>query len=58
MPTFDGISVYPTAMLAGAASMIPGGMGSTETTIVFLLMSTDSKVLLSTAALAAVGIRL
>lgn len=58
MPSLAGISIYPTAMLAGAASMIPGGMGSTEATIVVMLMSLNASVSLSTAALAAVGIRL
>lgn len=58
LPMLEGMSIYPTAMLAGAASMIPGGMGSTEATIVVMLMSMDATILLPTAALAAVGIRL
>jgi len=33
------IGIYPIAMLAGAASMIPGGIGSTEVGIVSLLLS-------------------
>ena len=43
-------------MLAGAASMMPGGLGSTEATIAALL--TAEGVDLATAGLAAVGIRL
>lgn len=58
LPTLRAISIYPTAMLAGAASMIPGGMGSTEAMIVAMMMSANTKILLPTAALAAVGIRL
>ncbi len=32
-------ALYPTAMLAGAASMIPGGVGATEAAIVALLVA-------------------
>lgn len=49
-------SIYPLAMLGGAASMIPGGLGSTEALIVVLLMSHG--VLLALASVAAIGIRL
>lgn len=52
----DGISIYPLAMLAGAASMLPGGMGSTEATLVGLLSYFGVTVGLST--LAAIGIRI
>lgn len=49
-------SIYPLAMLGGAASMIPGGLGSTEALIIVLLMSHG--VLLGLASVAAIGIRL
>jgi len=50
------VSIYPLSMLAGAASMLPGGVGSTEVTIVGLLSMHDVPIGLAT--LAAVGIRL
>jgi uncharacterized protein (TIRG00374 family) len=53
LPAF---TIYPMAMLAGAASMLPGGVGSTEVTIVALL-SLDG-VAVGVATLAAIGIRL
>lgn len=49
-------AMYPLAMLVGAASMLPGGVGSTELTIVMLLSFYG--VPLGVATLAAVGIRL
>lgn len=49
------LSTYPLAMLVGSASMLPGGIGSTELAIVAVLRSTD--VPMATAALAAVAIR-
>jgi uncharacterized protein (TIRG00374 family) len=52
----EALSIYPMSMLAGAASMLPGGVGSTEATIVGLLSLHD--VPLGLATLAAVGIRL
>lgn len=55
IPTLSAFSIYPLSMLAGAASMLPGGVGSTEVTIVGMLLMFD--VPLGTAALAAVGIR-
>jgi uncharacterized protein (TIRG00374 family) len=51
----SAFSIYPLAMLAGAASMLPGGVGSTELTIVILLGFYG--VASATAVLAAVGIR-
>lgn len=51
----SAFSIYPLAMLAGAASMLPGGVGSTELTIVILLGFYG--VASTTAVLAAVGIR-
>lgn len=34
---FNALALFPVAMLAGAASMLPGGLGSTEATLVALL---------------------
>lgn len=56
IPVFSALAIYPLAMLAGAASMLPGGIGSTEATLVVLLSFFD--VPLETAALAAIGIRI
>lgn len=54
-PAF-ALGVYPLAMLAGAASFIPGGMGTTEATIVLLLTGAGAPV--AGAMALAVGIRL
>jgi uncharacterized protein (TIRG00374 family) len=56
VPFVSAVATYPLAMLAGAASMIPGGVGSTEVTIVAVLSAQGAPV--GPAALAAVGIRL
>lgn len=56
LPLFPALATYPLAMLAGAASMLPGGIGSTEVTLVALLVSQGATPGIST--LAAVGIRL
>ncbi len=56
MPPRAAWATYPLAMLAGAASMVPGGIGSTELTLVALLSFFNVSV--ATATLAAVGIRL
>jgi uncharacterized protein (TIRG00374 family) len=56
VPALDAFAAYPLAMLAGAASMLPGGVGSTELAIVTLLAR--HAVPLETVALAAVGGRL
>jgi uncharacterized membrane protein YbhN (UPF0104 family) len=56
VPPLEAFALYPLAMLAGAASMLPGGVGSTELAIVTLLARHE--VALETAALAAVGVRL
>ncbi len=56
VPMPAAFAAYPLAMLAGAASMLPGGVGSTELAIVTLLAHHD--VAIGTAALAAVGVRL
>lgn len=55
LPWRDAASLYPTAMLAGAASMLPAGIGTTEATLVALLAL--HAVPLGLATLAAVGIR-
>jgi uncharacterized protein (TIRG00374 family) len=55
LPFFEHFSVYPISILAGAASMIPGGLGSTEATIITFLTSSGSQ--LSIAILAAAGMR-
>lgn len=51
----DAFAIYPLAMLAGAASMLPGGAGSTELSIVLLLGIYGVSV--SIATIAAIGIR-
>lgn len=53
---FKALALFPVAMLAGAASMLPGGLGSTEATLVALLAVAGAP--LAPASLAAVGIRL
>lgn len=55
LPRWALLSSYPLAMLAGAASMLPGGIGSTESVIVASLLWQGSSM--ATAVLAAVGIR-
>jgi uncharacterized protein (TIRG00374 family) len=56
MPWLAALSTYPMAMLAGAASMLPGGVGTTEAAIVIQLNwhGVDT----ATAFLVAVVIRL
>ncbi|MDO4231464.1 MAG: lysylphosphatidylglycerol synthase transmembrane domain-containing protein [Lautropia sp.] len=56
MPASVAIPMYPLAMLVGAASMIPGGLGSTEATLTTLLLAEGAP--LQAAALAVIGIRL
>jgi uncharacterized protein (TIRG00374 family) len=51
----EAFTIYPLAMLAGVASMLPGGVGSTELTIVLLLGVYG--VTASIATIAAIGIR-
>jgi len=55
IPILSSLAIYPLSMLAGAASMMPGGLGSTEITIVALLSYFN--VPIATATLAAIGIR-
>lgn len=38
------LAIYPLAMLVGAASMIPGGLGSTEASIVAILYSFEVSI--------------
>jgi uncharacterized membrane protein YbhN (UPF0104 family) len=56
IPEIQAFSVYPLAMLGGAASMLPGGIGSTEAIVTSLLVAQGSD--LQTGLLAAIGIRL
>jgi uncharacterized membrane protein YbhN (UPF0104 family) len=56
VPFLAAFSAYPLAMLAGAASMLPGGVGSTEAAIVVQLQWHDVPV--ATALLVAVVVRL
>jgi uncharacterized membrane protein YbhN (UPF0104 family) len=56
VPLLAAFSAYPLAMLAGAASMLPGGVGSTEAAIVVQLQWHG--VPLAIALLAAVVVRL
>ena len=37
IPFLEALSIYPLSMLVGAASMIPGGVGSTEGAIMLLM---------------------
>lgn len=50
------VSIYPLAMLAGASSMLPGGLGTTELAIVVLLGGAG--IAAGSAAFHAVAIRL
>lgn len=56
LPLLTSLAIYPTAMLAGAASMLPGGLGSTEAAVIALLAGMGVSV--SQGAIAAIGIRL
>lgn len=56
VPWTTAMAAFPLAQLVGAASMLPGGIGSTEATVVSLLVA--SGVLLESATLAAVGMRI
>ena len=56
VPPLAAFALYPLAMLIGAASMLPGGIGTTEAAIVLLLHSFGTPIDL--AALAAIGMRL
>ncbi|MCK5002695.1 MAG: flippase-like domain-containing protein [Gammaproteobacteria bacterium] len=56
IPFTTAIAIYPLSMLVGAASMLPGGVGSTEAAIVGMLSFFG--VPISVAITVAVGIRL
>lgn len=56
LPLAEELAVYPLSMLVGAASMLPGGIGSTEAAITALLALSGIPVAIG--VLAAVGIRL
>ena len=56
VPPLAAFALYPLALLIGAASMLPGGIGTTEVAIVFLLRGNG--VTLQSAAIAAIGMRL
>ena len=56
IPPLAAFSLYPLALLIGAASLLPGGIGTTEVAIVLFLRSFG--VPLGSAALAAVGMRI
>lgn len=56
MPWQYALAIYPLAMLIGALSFVPGGVGTTEAAIVFML--TEAGAALDAALTAAVGVRL
>jgi uncharacterized protein (TIRG00374 family) len=56
MPWLIAFSLYPLALLVGAASMSPSGLGTTEAAIIIVL--TQFGVSFDRATIAAIGIRL
>jgi uncharacterized protein (TIRG00374 family) len=56
VPPLVAFALYPLALLIGAASMLPGGVGTTEAAIVLTLHGFG--VPLELAAMAAIGMRL
>ena len=56
IPWLIAFSLYPLALLVGAASMSPGGVGTTEAAIIVVL--TEFGVPVDRATIAAIGIRL
>lgn len=56
IPALSALAIYPISMLIGAASMLPGGVGSTEAAIVVLLTALDTPLTIATVA--AIGIRI
>lgn len=52
----SGLGIYPLAMLVGALSFVPGGIGTTEAAVVLLLKAYGADN--GTALTAAIGIRL
>lgn len=55
IPFLSALSIYPAAMLSGAVSFVPGGIGVTEGAIVYLLNQFD--VSLSTGTFVALVVR-
>jgi uncharacterized protein (TIRG00374 family) len=54
VPLSTAVAIYPLSLLVGAASMLPGGLGSTEATIVGLLVLNRTPIEIAmTAAIAA-----
>jgi uncharacterized membrane protein YbhN (UPF0104 family) len=56
LPLLQALAAYPLAMLVGAASMLPGGIGPTEAALVVVL--TRAGLALPAAASAALAVRL
>lgn len=56
IPLSAAIAIYPISMLAGAASLLPGGVGSTEAAIVAMLSLFNISI--DMAMLVAIGIRI
>jgi uncharacterized protein (TIRG00374 family) len=56
VPPLAAFALYPLALLIGAASMLPGGIGTTEAAMILLLRGFGAP--LDLAVLAAIGIRL
>lgn len=56
LPWQYALAIYPLAMLIGALSFVPGGVGTTEAAIVLMLAASGAD--LDTALAAAIGIRL
>lgn len=56
LPWHLALAIYPLAMLVGALSFVPGGVGTTEAAIVLMLAASGAD--LDTAFAAAIGIRL
>ena len=56
IPGLSAMAIYPLAMLTGAVSMLPGGLGSTEAAIIAMLSLFG--VSIGIATVVAIGIRL
>lgn len=56
LPWHYALAIYPLAMLIGALSFVPGGMGTTEAAIMLMLVASGAEVDMALAA--AIGIRL
>jgi uncharacterized membrane protein YbhN (UPF0104 family) len=55
LPPVDALAIQPAGMLIGAASLLPGGIGTTEVAIILMLESFE--VPRATAAMAAIATR-